>query len=152
MSSERIKVTDKRRFAPDGTLREGFEVETAARPEEDPSPEPSRPASSEPPPREPASQDPPAGPAEPAEQEGRGFAEAGFLDLVRMLAEPASIYLGDLPLPDGRSAEDLDMARIHIDLLEVLRRKSSGNLSFEEQSVLDDVLYRLRLRYVEKRR
>ena len=43
------------------------------------------------------------------------------------------------------------MARLHIDLLDVLRQKSAGNLTAQEAAVLEDVLYRLRLRYVQKR-
>ncbi len=68
-----------------------------------------------------------------------------------MLAEPVSLYLGDIPLPDGQSAENLEMARLHIDLLDVLRQKTAGNVSAQESAVLEDVLYRLRLRYVQKR-
>ena len=68
-----------------------------------------------------------------------------------VLAEPVSLYLGDIPLPDGQSAENLEMARLHIDLLDVLRQKTAGNVTAQESSVLEDVLYRLRLRYVQKR-
>jgi len=75
----------------------------------------------------------------------------GILDLVGMLVESAAVYLGDARLPDGGSAEDLELARFHIDLLDVLRRKTAGNLSAQESAALDDVLYRLRTRYVQKR-
>ncbi len=68
-----------------------------------------------------------------------------------MLAEPASLYLGDLPLPDGGSAENLEMARLHIDLVDLLRQRTAGNLSAQEHAFLEDVLYRLRVRYVQKR-
>lgn len=74
-----------------------------------------------------------------------------FYDLVALLAEPVSIYLGDLELPDGESAENLEMARLHIDLLDVLRQRTTGNLTAQEQGVLEDLLYRLRVRYVQKR-
>ena len=36
-------------------------------------------------------------------------------------------------------------------LLDVLRQKTAGNVTAQESSVLEDVLYRLRLRYVQKR-
>ena len=74
-----------------------------------------------------------------------------FYDLVAFLAEPVSIYLGDLELPDGESAENLDMARVHIDLIDLLRQRTAGNLTGQEQGVLEDLLYRLRVRYVQKR-
>ena len=68
-----------------------------------------------------------------------------------MLAEPVAIYLGDLELPDGESAENLEMARLHIDLLDILRQKTAGNLTAQESTFLEDLLYRLRVRYVQKR-
>jgi hypothetical protein len=74
----------------------------------------------------------------------------GFFDLVSALAEPIAIYLGDAELPDGTSAENLEAARFYIDLLEVLRTKTAGNLSSQEASVLEDLLYQLRVRYVRK--
>jgi hypothetical protein len=76
---------------------------------------------------------------------------ASFYDLAAMLAEPVAIYLGDLELPDGESAENLEMARLHIDLLDVLRQKTAGNLTAQESAFLEDLLYRLRVRYVQKR-
>lgn len=80
-----------------------------------------------------------------------GYGAPTFYDLVAVLAEPVSLYLGDIPLPDGQSAENLEMARLHIDLLDVLRQKTAGNVGAQESAVLEDVLYRLRLRYVQKR-
>lgn len=75
----------------------------------------------------------------------------GLLDLVGLLVESAAVYLGDARLPDGGSAEDLPMARFHVDLLDVLRQKTAGNLTAQESEALEDVLYRLRMRYVQKR-
>lgn len=84
--------------------------------------------------------------------EGPGpFGQPSFLDLVSVLAEPVAIYLGDVKLPDGRNAENLDMARFHIDLLDILRQKTEGQLTEQERAVLDDLLYRLRMRFVQKR-
>ncbi len=76
----------------------------------------------------------------------------GFFDLVAMLAEPIAFLLGDAQLPDGQSAEDLPRARLQIDLLGVLDEKTRGNLSAEESAVLENLLARLRMRYVEKNR
>ena len=87
----------------------------------------------------------------PEEAGPAGARGAGILDLVGMLVESAAVYLGDARLPDGGSAEDIELARFHIDLLDVLRRKTAGNLSAQESAALDDVLYRLRMRYVQKR-
>jgi hypothetical protein len=76
----------------------------------------------------------------------------GFFDLVAMLAEAVPIYLGDARLPDGQSAENLEMARFHIDMMDVLRQKTAGNLTAQESAFLEDLLYRLRVRYVQKSR
>ncbi len=149
MTEKDIKVTDKRMFTPDGRLREEYQEEyqdIADEPEASaPVPEP---APSEPPP-------PPAAPGPGPRLEipdvGPALGAPSFLDLVAMLAEPVSIYLGDLPLPDGQSAENLEMARLHIDLLALLRQKTAGNLTAQELGFLEDLLYRLRLRYVQKR-
>jgi hypothetical protein len=74
-----------------------------------------------------------------------------FYDLAALLAEPVALYLGDMELPDGQSAENLEMARLYIDLLDVLRQKTAGNLTAQEAAFLEDLLYRLRVRYVQKR-
>lgn len=151
MSDEQkeMKVTDKRMFTPDGELREEYRfletkatpaAEEAAEPAAEPEPEPAAP----PPQAETARLDLP-----PLSPPGMG---PTFFDLVAMLAEPAALYLGDLALPDGGSAENLEMARLHIDLLDVLRIKTSGNLSVQEAGYLEDLLYRLRVRYVQKSR
>jgi hypothetical protein len=168
-----IKVTDRRMFTPSGELREEFRDLADAPP---PQPAAARPAATAPPagaaapPRDrPAA--PPAGggpataapgaaprpeparpePGQPAETGAPGAGGPGILDLVGMLVESAAVYLGDARLPDGGTAEDLDLARFHIDLLDVLRRKTAGNLTAQESAALDDVLYRLRVRYVHKR-
>jgi hypothetical protein len=157
-----IKVTDKRMFLPDGKLREEYKfldekstAEPAAEPPAaPPAPAPAPAVEARKPEPAPQWEPPPAaGPAGwnasplPADLEG-----ASFFDLVAMLAEPVPIYLGDAPLPDGGSAENPEMARFHIDLLDVLRQKTTGSLTAEESAFLEDLLYRLRVRYVQKTR
>lgn len=150
-----LKVTDKRMFTPEGELREEYrflsEKSTAtATPEPEPEPAPAPPPRAEEPRR----------PSPPPQEDRRpaGFPETPpgfgptFFDLVQMLMEPAVIYLGDMPLPDGQSAENLEMARLHIDMLDVLRQKTAGSLTAEESAFLEDLLYRLRVRYVQKQK
>lgn len=166
MSQEKqIKVTDKRMFTPDGELREEYrfltEKSTAA-PEPAPAAEPA-PASAAPQRSESRSDPrtaPPAGQAPgqfPDDFEDAGeVPEAGygptFYDLVSMMAEPIPLYLGDVGLPNGQRVENLEMAGLHIDLLDVLRQKTAGNLTAQESAFLEDLLYRLRVRYVQKTR
>jgi hypothetical protein len=166
-----IKVTDKRMFTSEGQLKEEYRFldeksTSAAAPEPAPAPAPPPPAPEpasplsrgdrEPAPRAtPPQQDrwslepePAAGldfPEEPAEMGG-----PSFYDLAAMLAEPVPIYLGDARLPDGQSAANLELARLYIDMLEILRQKTAGNLDPQERAFLEDLLYRLRVRYVQK--
>lgn len=149
-----IKVTDKRMFTAEGELREEF------RSLERPPGEEAPPAAAATPAPAAASSGPaPGREAPPAEASARlelpgsppGLGGPTFYDLAAMLAEPVAIYLGDLELPEGGTAEDLEMARLHIDLLDVLRQKTAGNLTAQEMAFLEDLLYRLRVRYVQKR-
>jgi hypothetical protein len=150
-----IKVTDKRIFTPDGALREEYrflnekstsEAVEAVPPEPEPEPRPELPREA---PRRPGAEREAARldlPETPPELGG-----PSFFDLVAVLAEPIPIYLGDAPLPDGHDATNLEMARLHIDLLAILRQKTAGNLTAQEAAFLEDLLYRLRVRYVQKR-
>ena len=153
-----IKVTDKRMFLPDGKLREEYrflDEKSTAEPAAEPPAAAQVPAAETREP-EPAPQWEPPRPAGPAGWETSplpaDLEEPSFFDLVAMLAEPVPIYLGDAPLPDGQSAENPEMARFHIDLLDVLRQKTAGSLTAEESAFLEDLLYRLRVRYVQKTR
>jgi hypothetical protein len=158
--SKDIKVTDKRIFTPEGALREEFrflEDERQAPAPEAPKPSAVPPRAEErpaPPAARPVeTRQPPPEPAPRLELPGTppGLGAPTFYDLVALLAEPVTIYLGDAELPDGQTHENLEMARLHIDLLDVLRQKTAGHLTAQESAVLEDVLYRLRLRYVQKR-
>ena len=135
MSEKEIKVTDKRMFTANGELREEYRQ---AKEDQEPEPQPQP----TPPPESTSG-------FEPAES-STGQGEPTFFDLVSVIAEPISLYLGDSTLTDGREMENLEIARLYIDLLEVLRQKSVGNLDPEEQNFLDELLYRTRMRYVQK--
>jgi hypothetical protein len=160
-----LKVTDKRMFTAEGELREeylfldgkstpGSTAGTDAPPPSTPVIE-SRPA----PPPASSPREEPRWPAEPdvagrVDFPGMAPEELGgpsFFDLVAILAEPVPIYLGDAVLPDGQEATNLEMARFHIDLLAILRQKTAGSLTAQEADFLEDLLYRLRVRYVQKR-
>ena len=74
-----------------------------------------------------------------------------FTAFVLSLASTAAIHFGDLPDPQsGRPAEaDLAGAAQMIEILSLLEQKTKGNLTPEERSVLEQVLYELRMRFVE---
>lgn len=75
---------------------------------------------------------------------------ASFATFVLSLTHSALVHLGDAPDPVTGTAEaNLPMARHSIDVLALLQEKTKGNLTGEEERVLDQSLYDLRMRFVE---
>ena len=74
-----------------------------------------------------------------------------FTAFVLSLASTAAIHFGDLPDPvSGEPGEaNLDGAAQMIEILALLENKTKGNLTAEERQVLEQVLYELRMRFVE---
>jgi hypothetical protein len=78
-----------------------------------------------------------------------GEAEPSFLELVNLLAMQAIVALGGYQGPGGERIPANPMAaKYQIDLLDVLQKKTQGNLSEEERRTLEAVLYELRMNYV----
>lgn len=74
-----------------------------------------------------------------------------FSAFILGLASTALIHLGVTPNPEtGQSAVDMAQARQAIDALDLLRAKTRGNLTEEEEQLFASVLTDLRMRYVEK--
>jgi hypothetical protein len=71
---------------------------------------------------------------------------------VLSLASSAFVHLGDAPHPDTGLPGEPDLALAHqtIDILAMLREKTKGNLTMEEEQFMDHLLTDLRLRYVTK--
>jgi hypothetical protein len=74
-----------------------------------------------------------------------------FTAFVLSLATTAAVHFGDLPDPVSgeRSEPNLEGATQMIEILSLLDQKTRGNLTAEERQVLEQVLYELRLRFVE---
>jgi hypothetical protein len=77
--------------------------------------------------------------------------ELSFTAFVVSLASTAAIHLGDLADPQtGQKLEpNLEGAAQMIEILMLLEEKTKGNLTAEERQVLEQILYELRLRFVE---
>jgi hypothetical protein len=72
--------------------------------------------------------------------------------LVLSLSNAALMGLGLLPDPETNGPRvNLELTRHNIDLLTMLQEKTNGNLDPQEKRLLDDLLYDLRLRFVEAR-
>jgi hypothetical protein len=66
------------------------------------------------------------------------------------LSTQVLLHLGEIPNPISKKVErDLAAAKEVIDILGILREKTRNNLEADEQTLLDSVLYDLRMRYVE---
>lgn len=66
------------------------------------------------------------------------------------LASTALIHLGTAPHPESGTVQvSLELARESLDLLGLLREKTKGNLTAQEEKVFDELLADLRLRFVE---
>ena len=76
-----------------------------------------------------------------------------FSTLIMSFASAAMISLGEVPDPaTGQVSRDLPLARQNIDIISLLQVKTKGNLSPEEETLIEGVLYELRLGYVEAER
>jgi hypothetical protein len=75
-----------------------------------------------------------------------------FYTFVLSLASSAFVHLGDAPHPDTGQPGKPDLALAHqtIDILAMLREKTKGNLTHEEEAFMDHLLTDLRLRYVSR--
>jgi len=74
-----------------------------------------------------------------------------FISIVLSLQMAAVQQLGKIMSPlTGKIERDLNQARSTIDMLEMLARKTRGNLSADEEKLLNHILFELRLNYVDE--
>jgi hypothetical protein len=152
-----LKVTDKRIFTAEGDIREEFREDI----------KPADPASAPPPPRreeKPAervetleerrrkNEEPPPGGdrrrtvADRAENPGTAFA-----DFVQQLIAQAYMFLGMLRSPSSsKPMIDIQAARDMIDILTMLKEKTAGNLTPDEDDFLNTHLGELKLAFVQR--
>jgi uncharacterized protein DUF1844 len=140
-ASQGFKVVDHRRFNPDGTEK-AFASEPSAPPAESET----GPSEKSPPPESPHQES-----NERLSDRKEGPQGITFADLILSLAGSAQMSLGISPHPMSPPMEkDLEQAKQSIDLLGILADKTRGNLTPEEDRLLEIVLADLRIRYVEE--
>lgn len=72
--------------------------------------------------------------------------------LILSLSSSAMVHMGEVPEPEsGRVCTELALAKHTIDILGLLEEKTKGNLSPEEERLFKDVLYELRMIFVQKK-
>ncbi len=83
-------------------------------------------------------------------EEQKLFSELGFSAFILSLSTSALVHVGELPDPiTNQRRMALPLARQTISIIEMLKEKTKGNLTQEEEKLLDNVLYDLRLKYVK---
>ncbi len=128
-----FKVRDKRRFTDEGEAREdqatgGAQEEPASRPD----PVPDAPAGREP------------------EDRREELPSINFSTFIISLSTQALMHLGEMSNPvTGQLEKDVAVARQTIDIIGMLGEKSKGNLDETEEQLVREVLYNLRMKYVE---
>lgn len=140
-----FKVSDRRKFNADGSLKEGVTLE---------------PAAAEPAPADAARSRPETAPAyEPTDAVVNGSEDddvvpgaddpASFVNFLSTLATNAAASLGAVPHPaTGKRSLDLETGKYWLDVLGMLAAKTKGNLHPQESRLLEGLLADLRMQYV----
>jgi hypothetical protein len=90
----------------------------------------------------------------PSKSEDRAGHEAlpeiNFSTFVISLSTQALMHLGEIPNPlSGQEERDVPVAKQMIDILGMLQDKTRGNLNGGEAKLIEDILFDLRMKYVE---
>ena len=84
------------------------------------------------------------------ENKNQELPEVNFSMFILSLNTSALVHLGQIPDPLTQEKKvDLPLARHTIDTLQMLREKTKGNLTKEEERLLDSILYELRILYLK---
>lgn len=134
--SERPKfvVKDNRRFDSEGNERAS---DSSAKSEDKKTSEPA-----------PTEESPSSG----FDSQGGPAPEINFSSFLMSLATQALMQLGEIPSPDGFDVQfDVAAAKQTIDIISLVKDKTVGNLSPEEQRLMEEILHNLRLSFVRRR-
>jgi hypothetical protein len=150
------KVSDRRKFNPDGSLKEGVVLEPALAKTESAEPE-KTPAE----PQVEARMAPETSPGDISASAEAGYGDededdipgaddpASFVNFLSTLATNAAAALGAVPHPaTGQRSLDLETGKYWLDVLGMLRDKTKGNLHPQESRLVEDLLADLRMQYV----
>jgi hypothetical protein len=88
---------------------------------------------------------------EHSHEHGGGAGGISFPAFVLSLAHTAAVHFGDIPDPATGQPMDTNLAAAQqmIDILSLIETKTRGNLTAEERQLLEQILYELRLRFIE---
>ena len=124
-----FRVTDKRAFGDDGETRPPDDSGAS----------------------KPAGEPVPGNAGSAPEEEARQRPPIDFPSYLLSYYTQGLVLLGEVPNPyTNKKEEDTESARHTIDILVMLEEKTKGNLSQDEQNLLENVLYELRMKYMAK--
>lgn len=73
-----------------------------------------------------------------------------FAVFITGLSMQALVSLGEIPSPlNNKKEQNLNQAKYIIDTLGMIKEKTKGNLTPDEEKILDNILYELRMKYLE---
>lgn len=77
--------------------------------------------------------------------------EINFATFILSLSSSAMLHFGDIEDPvSGKKERNLTIAKQTIDMIDMLREKTKGNLTKDEEGLMENILYELKLRYVKE--
>ena len=84
------------------------------------------------------------------QKEGVPLPEVTFSNFLFSLSTQVLIQLGEIQDPESKEPrKSLPLAKQTIDLIGMLKEKTRGNLTKDEEALIDSALYDLRMRYVK---
>ncbi len=88
-------------------------------------------------------------------EEDKGVAafEPDFSTFIYSLNTQALLFLGKIPNPmTGKYEKDINTAKYLIDTIDVLSKKTKGNLDDNESKLIENILYDLRMAYISEKK
>jgi len=77
--------------------------------------------------------------------------DAHFFNIVVSLSQSALFSMGKLSHPQtGKVEKNMDLARVNIDIIQMLKEKTKGNLSVKEKEIITDSLMNLQLTFADE--
>ena len=79
------------------------------------------------------------------------FPEINFATFILSLSSSAMLHFGDVEDPiSGKKERNLPMVKQTIDMIDMLKEKTRGNLTPDEDRLIDNIIYELKMRYVKE--
>ncbi len=137
---EKVKVTDRRIFDREGKLKKEFQKAKKEKPPAEAKQKQQKTektTTEEMPPKE--------------QKERTTLPPVDFGSFILSLSTTAFIHLGEVSDPTGKQKMvNLEAAKQMVDIIQMLKEKTEGNLTQEESSLIDNLLYELKLKYMAK--